>query len=383
LALDLIRISRRTNRGEGEMRQTSNSHSLHVLITGGAGFIGTSLAAYLLGNSDSLVTLFDNLSRPGVVVNLAWLKTLDNSHRLRFVQGDVRDASCLNQAARTADEIYHLAAPSEGPDLLTQPRLDFDVNVTGTANVLEAAHRSGRRPMVLFASTGKVYGALDSIPIRRDATRLQPDDPGFRGVSEATRVDLHCPYACTKSVADKWVREYARRSDLPTVVFRLGCIAGPGQFGNQGQGWVAHFVYSALSGQPVTIYGDGLQVRDVLHVADLVSAVNAARAYIGVTTGKAFNIGGGLPRSIAVKEMVRLIEETCHVPVQFTCEPARPGDQPLYVSDYSRFSTHTGWTPHRSLEQTVRDIAAFWHANRDRVTPESVASAKQRFRRAA
>jgi CDP-paratose 2-epimerase len=365
------------------MRQTPDRHPFHVLITGGAGFIGTNLAAWLLANTDSLITLYDNLSRPGVTLNLAWLKTLDDSRRLRFVYGDVRDASRLYQAARTADEIYHLAAPSEGPDLLIQPRLDFDVNVTGTANVLEAAHRSGRRPMVLFASTGKVYGALDSIPIRREATRLQPADPAFRGVSEATRVDLHCPYACTKSVADKHVREYARRYDLPAVVFRLGCIAGPGQFGNQGQGWVAHFVYSALSGRPVTIYGDGSQVRDVLHVADLVSAVNAARAYIGVTTSKAFNIGGGLHRSIAVKEMLRLIEETCHVPVQFTCEPARPGDQLLYISDHSRFSIQTGWTPRRTLEQTVRDIAAFWHANRGRAVPDARASVKRPFRRAA
>jgi CDP-paratose 2-epimerase len=365
------------------MRQTPDRHPRHVLITGGAGFIGTNLAAYLLANTDSLITLYDNLSRPGVTLNLAWLKTLDDSRRLRFVCGDVRDASRLHQAARTADEIYHLAAPSEGPELLIQPRLDFDVNVTGTANVLEAAHRSGRRPMVLFASTGKVYGALDSIPIRHDATRLQPADPGFRGVSEATRVDLHCPYACTKSVADKYVRDYARRYDLPAVVFRLGCIAGPGQFGNQGQGWVAHFVYSALSGRPVTVYGDGLQVRDVLHVSDLVSAVNAARAYIGVTTGKAFNIGGGLHRSIAVKEMLRLIEETCHVRVQFTCEPARPGDQLLYVSDHSRFSIQTGWTPRRTLEQTVRDIAAFWHANRGRAVPDARVSVKRSFRRAA
>ena len=365
------------------MRQTLNRQSHHVLITGGAGFIGTNLAASLLAHTDSLITLYDNLSRPGVALNLAWLKTLDDSRRLRFVRGDVGDASRLRQAARTADEIYHLAAPSAGPDLLTQPRLDFDVNVTGTVNLLEAARRSGRRPMVLFASTGKVYGALDSIPIRHDTTRLQPADPTFRGVSEATRVDFHCPYACTKSVADKYVHEYARRYDLPTVVFRLGCIAGPGQFGNQGQGWVAHFVYSALSGRPITIYGDGLQVRDVLHVADLVSAVNAARAYIGVTTGKAFNIGGGLARSIAVKEMLCLIEETCHVPVQSTYEPARPGDQLLYVSDHSRFSNQTGWTPRRSLEQTVRDIAAFWHANRGRAVPDSPASGKRPFRRAA
>jgi CDP-paratose 2-epimerase len=365
------------------MRQTPERHPLQVLITGGAGFIGTNLAACLLANTDSLVTLYDNLSRPGVKLNLEWLKTLDDSRRLRFVRGDVRDSSRLRQAARTADEIYHLAAPSAGPGLLTEPRLDFDVNVTGTVNVLEAARHSGRRPLVLFASTGKVYGTLDSIPVRAGALRMQPGDPAFRGISEVTPVDFHCPYSCTKSLADKYVREYARRYDLPTVVFRLGCIAGPGQFGNQGQGWVAHFVYSALAGRPVTVYGDGLQVRDVLHVSDLVSAVNAARAYIGVTTSKAFNIGGGLRRSVAVKEMVRLIEETCHVPVRSIDEPARPGDQLLYISDNSRFTNQTGWTPRRTLEQTVRDIAAFWHANRGRAVPGSPTAGKRSFRHAA
>jgi len=336
----------------------------HVLITGGAGFIGTNLAAHLLATTDSRVTVFDNLSRSGVELNLAWLRTLDGSHRLRFIRGDVRDARSISQAARTADEIIHLAAPSAGPDLLAEPRLDFDVNVTGTVNVLEAARRSGRRPPVLFASTGKVYGGLDSIPLKPGTTRLEPAIQGFRGVSEATRIDFHCPYACTKSLADQYVRDYARHSDLPTVVFRLGCIAGPGQFGNQGQGWVAHFVYSVLAGRPVTVFGDGLQVRDVLHVGDLVGAINAARAYEPVVSGKAFNIGGGPGRAVSVNDMIALIKQVCHKQVQSGYAPARPGDQLFYVSDSARFSNQTGWTPRRSLEQTVRDISAFWHANR-------------------
>lgn len=339
-----------------------NTH--HVLITGGAGFMGTNLAAHFLGHTDATVTIFDNLSRRGVELNLAWLKTLDGSKRLRFVRGDVRNAQRITEAARTADEIYHLAAPSAGPDLLAQPRLDFDVNVTGTVNVLEAARKSGRFPMVLFASTGKVYGALDSIPVTRETTRLQPDIPGFRGISEATPIDFHCPYSCTKSVADQYVRDYARLYNLPAIVFRMGCIAGPGQFGNQGQGWVAHFVYSVLAGRPINIYGDGLQVRDLLHVSDLVEAVNAARAYGPVLAGKAFNIGGGMSRSMSVNEMIALIERICHKRVHCNYEPARPGDQIFYVSDNLRFSNQTGWIPRRSLEQTVRDISAFWHANR-------------------
>ena len=339
-----------------------NAH--HVLITGGAGFIGTNLAAHLLAHTDSRLTVFDNLSRPGVELNLAWLKTLCGSRRLRFVRGDVRDARRTTDAARTADEIYHLAAPSAGPELLPESRLDFDVNVTGTVNVLEAARCSGRRPVVLFASTGKVYGTLDSIPVKPGATRFEPALPGFRGVSETTPIDFHWPYACTKSVADQHVRDYARLYNLPTVVFRLGCIAGPGQFGNQGQGWVAHFVYSVLAGRPLTVYGDGLQVRDVLHVTDLVNAVNAARAYLPVVAGKAFNIGGGLSRSVSVNEMIALIEQVCHKPVQCGYAPARPGDQLAYLSDNTLFSNQTGWVPRRGLEQTVRDISAFWHANR-------------------
>jgi CDP-paratose 2-epimerase len=349
------------------MRTTAKQHAQHVLITGGAGFIGTNLAAHLLARTDAAVTIFDNLSRPGVELNLAWLKTLDGSGRLRFIRGDVRNAARVAQAARTADEIYHLAAPPPGPDLLAEPRFDFDTNVTGTVNVLEAARLSGRSPIVLFASTSKVYGALDSIPLKAEATRLEPASPGFRGVTEATPIDLHCAYACTKSIADQYVRDYARRYGLPTIVFRMGCVAGPDQFGNQGQGWVAHFVYSALAGRPVSVYGDGLQVRDVLHVADLVDAVNAARAYLPVVAGKAFNIGGGMSRSVSVKEMLALIEQVCHQRVQCGFEPARPGDQLFYVSDNSRFLNQTGWTPRRSLEKTVRDLSAFWHANRTSV----------------
>ena len=365
------------------MRNLAKRHVRHVLITGGAGFIGTNLAAYLLARTDAVVTVFDNLSRRGVELNLAWLKTLDGSRRLRFVRGDIRNAQRIAEAARTADEIYHLAAPSPGPGLLAEPRLDFDVNVTGTVNVLDAARGSGRSPIVLFASTGKVYGALDSIPLKPEPTRLEPSLSGFSGVSETAAIDFHSSYACTKSVADQYVRDYARIYNLPTVAFRLGCVAGPGQFGNQGQGWVAHFVYSALAGRPVTVYGDGLQVCDVVHVADLVEAVNSARAYLPVIAGKSFNIGGGMSRSVSVREMIALIEQICHKQVQCAFEPARPGDQLFYVSDNTRFFNQTGWLPRRTLEQTVRDISAFWHANRTFVMRAPEARRRRSVGRAA
>ena len=200
--------------------------------------------------------------------------------------------------------------------------------------------------------------------VARGTTRLEAATPGFRGISEATPIDFHCSYACTKSVADQYVRDYARLHNLPTVVLRMGCIAGPGQFGNQGQGWVAHFVYSVLAGRPVTVYGDGFQVRDVLHVSDLVNAMNTARAYLPVVAGKAFNVGGGVSRSVSVREMISLIEHICHKQVQCSFVPARPGDQLFYISDNTRLFNQTGWLPSRTLEQTIRDISAFWHANR-------------------
>jgi CDP-paratose 2-epimerase len=348
------------------MRQSGRRHSQHVLITGGAGFIGANLAAWLLARTDERIVIFDNLSRPGVDLNLAWLKTLSGAGRLKFLRGDVRDAQRVAEAARDACEIYHLAATAPPPGVAPDPKSEFDVNVTGTVNVLEAARHAHAAPPVLFTSTSKVYGALPSIPVVADRTRYRAQDPAFRGVSEAVPIDLECAPSCTMSVADQFVRDYARLYNLRTIVLRLGCIAGPNQFGNEGQGWVAHFIYSVLSGRPITVFGDGLQVRDVLHVTDLVNAIRAARAYLGMTAGKAFNVGGGMTRSISVNEMLTLIEQICHVHVERRTAPPRPSDQLLYVSDNSLFSRCTGWTPTRTLEQTVRDISAFWHANRAR-----------------
>ncbi len=346
------------------MGRSGVRHTQHVLITGGAGFIGVNLAAYLLARTDERIVIFDNLSRPGVELNLAWLKTLSGAGRLRFIKGDVRDADRIAAAARDACEIYHLAAPSPPPGAAFDAKTDFDVNVTGTVNVLEAAIKAHALPPVLFTSSSKVYGCLCTLPLVPSANEYRVDDPSFHGVSESAPIDFQSPVNSSKSIADQYIRDYARLHNLPTVVLRIGCIAGPNQFGNEGQGWVAHFIYSLLSGRPVTIFGDGLQVRDVLHVTDLVNAIYAARAYLGMTAGKAFNIGGGMTRSISVLEMLSLIERICHVSVERRYQSARPEDQLLYISDNSLFSSQTAWLPRRTLEQTVRDISAFWHANR-------------------
>jgi CDP-paratose 2-epimerase len=336
-----------------------------ILITGGAGFIGSNLAERLLRQPDTSVTIFDNLARAGVSYNLEWLQTLPQSSRLTFVHGDVRDANAVMQAVRHATEIYHLAAQVAVTTSITAPREDMEVNMLGTFNVLEAARRSGRRPLLLFTSTNKVYGSLDRIPTRAAATRYHAMTPDFQGVDETELLDFHSPYGCSKGAADQYVRDYARMYGLNTVVFRMSCIAGPRQFGTEDQGWVAHFLYSVLEGRPITIYGDGLQVRDILHVSDLIDAMEYATASAGDIAGEVFNIGGGLLHAISVREMLSTIAElTGRVPV-LHYSATRAGDQPLYISNTAKLEKRTGWSAHQSISMVLRDIHQFWCSNRE------------------
>ncbi len=251
-----------------------------ALITGGAGFVGSNLAQRLLEETDLRVRVLDNLSRRGVEHNVAWLRSLRGAaSRLEIIQGDVRNARDVREAVRDAGEIYHLASQVAVTTSIDDPETDFDTNAAGTFRVLEAARRSPRNPFLLFTSTNKVYGSLHGVPVTEAGTRYIASDPAFRGVTESEPLDFHSPYGCSKGTADQYVRDYARIYNLPTVVFRMSCIAGPRQFGNEDQGWVAHFLYSALDGTPITVYGDGHQVRDILHVGDLTDAMLAARAH--------------------------------------------------------------------------------------------------------
>ncbi len=343
------------------MLTIAENHSRNVLIVGGGGFIGSNLAAHLLAATDARITLFDDLSRPGAEENIAWLRTQGGSARLRFIRGDVRHSARVMEACRPVDEIYLCATRCAGTTA-SDLRADFAVTVSGTINALEAARRSGRRPIVLLASTSKVYGKLNGIPVKRNGFRFQAVDPGFRGISEQTQLNLSSPFIAAKEAAERHVLDYAREFDLPAVVFRLGTIAGPRQFPATAGSWVARLVDAALSGGSVTVHGEGLQVRDVLHIADLVDAIAAARAYIEVTAGKIYNIAGGVSRSISVQEMLRLVERTCHSTAQVHHVARGSEDKLLDISDASAFSALTGWIPRRTLEQTVRDVAAAWHA---------------------
>jgi CDP-paratose 2-epimerase len=342
----------------------ASGKSRNVLITGGAGFIGSNLAERLLRQSRAHVRIVDNLSRPGVNHNLEWLQSMAAPGRLEFVRGDVRDQMLLQEAARDISEIYHLAAQVAVTSSVNDPRTDFAVNACGTFNVLEAARGSNRKPFVLFTSTNKVYGALESVQVTADGTHYRALNRSFRGVNERELLNFHSPYGCSKGAADQYVRDYARIYDLPAVVFRMSCIAGPRQFGNEDQGWVAHFLYSALDHRPVTVYGNGLQVRDVLHVHDLLDAIMAARAAGASSCGQVYNVGGGMERAVSVLEMLRMIEQRTGEQIDIrTCE-VRPGDQPLYISDTFKLAAHTGWRPRRSLTDTLESIHDFWRTHR-------------------
>lgn len=336
-----------------------------VLVTGGAGFIGSNLVERLMQRSGTRVRVFDNLSRPGVSHNVRWLRSLDSAMELEVIDGDIRDAAALASAAHDVTEIYHLAAQVAVTTSVDHPRSDFEVNALGTFNVLEAARRSGRRPFLLFTSTNKVYGGLHSVPVTVEGAHYRATDKTFRGVSEQEMLDFHSPYGCSKGAADQYVRDYARIFHLPTVVFRMSCIAGPRQFGNEDQGWVAHFLYSILEGRPITIYGNGYQVRDVLHVSDLVDAMEAARIHQKQTCGEIYNLGGGPDRSVSVREMLTKMEDITGRRANLRSSEIRPGDQPLYVSNTDKMTRDTGWVPSTSLHSVIESLREFWHANRE------------------
>jgi CDP-paratose 2-epimerase len=335
-----------------------------VLITGGAGFIGANLAAALL-RKGSRVRIFDNFSRNGVRRNLDWLRTIAPAGKLEIVRGDVRNMLAVREATRDAEAIYHLAAQVAVTTSIDEPVTDFEVNARGTLNVLEAARGSGHMPFLLLTSTNKVYGALSDLETIRRGDRYVPADPDFRGVSEQRSLDFHSPYGCSKGTADQYVRDYGRIYGLNTVVFRMSCIAGPRQFGNEDQGWVAHFLYSAREGKPITVCGDGYQVRDVLHVHDLTDAMMIVRNRSRAVGGEVYNMGGGMERAVSVVEMLRECERRAGRPLVLKHAETRAGDQPFYVSDTRKLQRHVDWRPRRSLEDVLDSIEGFWKENHE------------------
>jgi CDP-paratose 2-epimerase len=335
---------------------------LHVIVTGGAGFIGSNVSAAFLSDGNR-VTVFDSLARPGVERNLEWLEAQAAPGMLRFVRGDVRDAD-LVQSVISADDVhlvFHFAAQTAVTTSLVEPREDLEINVLGTHNVLEAVRQSNAHvpPMLFYTSTNKVYGSLphrDSVERGTRYAFADPEIDGF-GISEREPLDFHSPYGCSKGAADQYVHDYARIYGLRTVVFRMSCIYGPRQFGTEDQGWVAHFMLAAAAGRPLTIYGNGKQVRDLLFIDDLVRAFRLAALHIETTAGQVYNMGGGPSNSVSIwRELQPRLEQYVGHPLEATLDEWRPGDQPVYVSDTRKAERDFGWRPQVDMDAGLRRL---------------------------
>jgi CDP-paratose 2-epimerase len=337
-------------------RRALNGKGRLTLITGGAGFVGANLAHRLLSEGRR-VLVFDNLSRPGVERNLAWLEE-NHPTGLDVMVADIRDAAAVERAVARAEHVFHFAAQVAVTTSLADPREDFAVNGLGTLNVLEAARAQPVPPSVLMTSTNKVYGGLEDVELKLEGQRYRPvsADIAHHGISEARPLDFHSPYGCSKGTADQYVHDYARSYGMKTVVFRMSCIYGQRQFGTEDQGWVAHFLLRALDREPITLFGDGRQVRDILFVDDLVEAFVLAQRNIGKLAGSAFNIGGGPRNVISLLDLLDQIELLEGERPATLHEDWRTGDQRYYVSDTRRFEAATGWRPAIDAQQGIERL---------------------------
>ena len=313
-----------------------------MLITGGAGFLGVNAAIHFI-KEGWFVTLLDNLSRPGTERSLKWIITR-YPNRINFVKEDVRNAAALPAHVRNQEAIVHLAAQVAVTTSLADPTTDFDINARGTLNVLEAVRIHNHDVPLLFASTNKVYGELDQ---------------NNGACKETQPLDLRSPYACSKGAADQYVRDYARTYQMNTVVLRQSSVYGAHQYGTEDQGWVAHFVHSILKDRPLTIYGDGTQVRDLLDARDLCALYATAIDKIGIARGEIYNVGGGPENQRNVREVVNQVVELTGRKPRFTFAGWREGDQRFYVSDISKARRDLGWEPAVPFDRGLRELVSW------------------------
>ncbi|MEW5847176.1 MAG: SDR family NAD(P)-dependent oxidoreductase [Myxococcota bacterium] len=334
--------------------------SQNVLVTGGCGFIGAHAAAHFRKRG-ARVLCADNLSRKGSNANAEWL---GREHQVEVERVDVRDAGGIAKvvSAFQPDFIIHAAGQVAVTTSVTDPRRDFEDNLLGTFNTLEAARALPRKPILLYTSTNKVYGGMEDVGVElRDGRYAYKSLP--EGCPETRGLDFHSPYGCSKGAADQYVRDYHRIYGLPTVVFRQSCIYGPRQFGVEDQGWVAWFTIRAVQGRNVTIYGDGRQVRDVLHVEDLVRAFETAFEQREKVAGEIFNVGGGPKATLSLLELLDELERIDGRPVQHQMADWRPGDQRVFVADIRRIGAVLGWQPKILPAQGVRSLYAWVREN--------------------
>ncbi len=338
--------------------------SKKYFITGGAGFIGSNYVSRLLERGEKVI-IYDNLSRAGATRNMAWLQEKYGEKAFQLTVGDVRDAALLTASCRLADVIIHLAAQVAVTTSVTHPREDFEVNAQGTFNILEAARLNERKPVFLYASTNKVYGGMEDVKVVEDETRWHYADLPL-GCPETQPLDFHSPYGCSKGTGDQYVRDYARIYGLPTIVMRQSCIYGPRQFGVEDQGWVAWMIIAAVTGRPITIYGDGKQIRDILNVDDLLNAYDAAIDRISTVKGRVYNLGGGPENTMSIwTEFGPLLGKMLGKAVPVKRSDWRPGDQKVFVADIRKAERELGWKPKVGVELGVERLFDWVKQNKD------------------
>jgi len=335
-----------------------------ILITGGAGFIGSNLAHRLLTQGHQ-ITIFDNLSRSGCDQNIEWLRQIHGAESFRLVKADLTDFTTLSQATEGAERIYHLAGQVAVTTSVKNPRQDFEDNALGTFNALEAARLTGNNPILIYTSTNKVYGGMENVKVVEDQDRYRYVDFPY-GISETQNLDFHSPYGCSKGAGDQYVRDYARIYGLRSVVVRQSCIYGYRQFGIEDQGWVAWFVIAALKRRKISIFGNGKQVRDILFIDDLLDAYDAIVRNIDRAAGQIYNIGGGAANTMSIwTDFGPLLEELLGRPVPVAYADWRPGDQPVYVSDIRKAQRDLGWVPQISVREGITRLYEWIRDNQE------------------
>lgn len=329
---------------------------MKLLITGGCGFLGSNLASDALARGDDLV-VFDNLYRNGSRENLAWLQ---GQRQFAFEHGDIRNQNDITRVVQSfkPDAIFHLAGQVAMTTSIANPRMDFEVNVVGTHNLLEAVRLYAPEAIVAYSSTNKVYGDLKQYTYSETETRYQCNEHPY-GFDEKVQLDFHSPYGCSKGAADQYMLDYARIFGLKTVVFRHSSMYGGRQFATYDQGWVGWFCQKAVEAskgllkEPFTISGTGKQVRDVLHADDIKRLYMAAVINVEKAKGHAFNIGGGVENSLSLLELFALLEKISNVKLEYTKLPVRESDQQVFIADIAKARQLLNWQPLVSSKEGV------------------------------
>lgn len=329
---------------------------MKYLITGGCGFLGSNIASELLKRGEKVV-VFDNLSRFGSYQNLEWLRTQGD---FEFIHGDIRSANDVELMVRKhqPEVVYHLAGQVAMTTSINNPKLDFEVNVCGSFNLLNAIRLYSSDSIVVYSSTNKVYGDLEQFQYEESETRyICVDKPN--GFDENVTLDFHSPYGTSKGSADQYMLDFARIYDLKTVVFRHSSMFGGRQFATFDQGWLGWFTQKAveikkgLAKEPFTISGNGKQVRDLLYASDCTNLYLKAVDRIEVIKGQAFNIGGGLENSSSLLELFHFLEKELNIVMQYNVLPPRESDQRVFVADITKAKELIDWRPQVGKEEGI------------------------------